>query len=210
MFKRKLKHDERATLATIETLVRQAGGGSPGDPPRALDVLKYATAIGMKVSDSVNPVVLTASALLQQVGSSHSSGGSAGAFLGASLVEVFLRSTNLSDSERVQIVRAVGAVTAPDLCPLESVEEKIVWDAVQIESFGMMGTLCAIRASTASLADTIRAERARRKSSYDKLHYEVSRTVGQPVFRQGDVFIKTVEQAYFASASDLKDLELPF
>ncbi|MBI3890280.1 MAG: hypothetical protein HY303_01970 [Candidatus Wallbacteria bacterium] len=209
MFSRKLKPDEQALLQRIENLVHGSFRGGSADPPQAMEVLRIAVAVGAKVSEPVNPIVLTASALLYRLATGLVPPGPAGGFVGASVSEAFLRSTNLSERERVQIVRAVSAVASPEFCVPETAEERIVADAVDIEGFGMMGTLRALRLSDAGLGTFIKDERVRRKARFDALHFDASREIGQTIYQQGDVYLKTVEKAYHASASGLKDAALP-
>jgi hypothetical protein len=209
MFSRKLKPDERLLLERVEDLVRRTFDGLSADPPQPLEVLKVAVAIGAEVTEPVNPIVLSASALAYRFARGLVPDGPAGGFVGAAVVEAFLRSTNLSERERVQIVRAVSAIGSPEYCPAETVEERVVADAVAIEALGMMGILRAMRESPAGLGSFIRDERQRRKHRFDALHFDASREIAQTMFQQGDVFLKTVEKAYHASAARLADAALP-
>ncbi len=209
MFTRKLKPDEQNLLVQIENLVQATTEGPFKDPPQVLEVLKFAVAIGQKIPDPVNPMLLASAALLHEVGRGVLPGGTAGGLLGAAVVESFLRSTNLSDHERVQTLRSVTAVSAQEVCQLESPEERVLSDAIQLESCSMLGVLRDVRAARTSLADYIKSERVRRKLSFDKLYFDASREVGQPIYRQGEIFLKTVEQACYGATAKLKDVGLP-
>lgn len=209
MFSRLLKPDEKALLVRMESFVRATTAGPLADPPQALEVVRLSVEIGKKVPEPVNPVVLIASSLLYQVGAGVLPSGEARGFLGASIVESFLLPTNLSQNDRVRIVQAISSVTNPGLCPPENIEERVVADAVQLESLGMIGVFRAVRALEGTLDAYIKAERPRRQKSFDGLFFEASRDLGRPIFRQGDVFLKTVEQAYLSCTSRLEDIALP-
>jgi hypothetical protein len=114
--------------------------------------------------------------------------------LGGSLAEEFLDGVNVEKILRDAICRVVIRHTPTSMIPPETPEEKIVYDADTLDRLGLMGLLRGFIGKRGSMHDIMSKYMESRKKDFAKLHFEISKDIGEEANKEMDRYIGKIEE----------------
>ena len=180
MLERRLLAEEVALARRAEAFVRVNHRNEGGhDHAHVLAVTDYAIRIAERTEEAADPVVVVLGALFHDLGRIGADTGAMHGLKGAAIAREWLQSTELSDGVRERILRAIARHTPTTAIPPEAVEERIVYDADALDRLGIMGMIRGLIGKRGSMEHIIEDRIAKRLGDYDRLHFDVSRDMGE-------------------------------
>ena len=212
MFTRHLSEEEVAIIRKIEVFVRDKQDKLQGhDYSHVLAVTKYAIEIAQRIPDSVDPFVLVCGALFHDIGRVEATTGRLHGLRGATIADEYLRAIGIGHEIREQIVRIVVRHTETSMLPPETVAEKVVFDADDLDRLGLLGMLrgMMVRNVDWSMQDIIENRLEKRKKDYQKLYFQVSRELGQELYEETLQLIDFIQDSLNKRCHEISKLNLP-
>ncbi|QEE17688.1 HD domain-containing protein [Promethearchaeum syntrophicum] len=194
VFSRKLTKKEIEILLKLQEFIKQAHAESSShDFAHVLSVLRYAIQIGKDIKESVDPFVVCAGALLHDIGKTNSVFSHIHGLFGGSLAEEFLDGLKINSKLTEKICRVVIRHTPTSMIPPESAEEMIVFDADTMDRLGLMGLLRGFIGKEGSMGEILNKYMDKRLDDYSKLHYDVSKRIGDAKNQEMEFFIELIQ-----------------
>ncbi|MHA1856436.1 MAG: HD domain-containing protein [Promethearchaeota archaeon] len=194
VFSRKLTKKEMEILLKLEDFIKEAHAESSShDFSHVLSVLRYAIQIGKGIKESVDPFVVCAGALLHDIGKTNNVFSHIHGLFGGSLAEEFLDGLRIDPKLTDKICRVVVRHTPTSMIPPETNEEKIVYDADTMDRLGLMGLLRGFIGKEGSMGDILNKYMDKRLDDYSKLHFDVSKRIGDAKNQEMEVFIEIIQ-----------------
>ena len=142
MFSRNLTEDEVAIINNIEAFVSDKHDKLQGhDYSHVLAVTHYSIEIARKIPEPVDPFVVICGALFHDIGRVGTNTGRLHGLRGATITEEYLKAIKIENDIREQIVRIVVRHSETSMLPPETIAEKVVYDADDLDRLGLMGML---------------------------------------------------------------------
>jgi uncharacterized protein len=212
MFTRNLSKKEVAVIQKIELYVRDKHDTLQGhDYSHVLAVTNYAIEIARQIPDAVDPFVLICGSLFHDIGRVGTQTGRLHGLRGAAIAGEYLRAIDIEDEIREQIVRIVVRHTETSMLPPETVAEKVVFDADDLDRLGLMGMLrgMMVGAANRSMEDIIENRLQKRKKDYDRLHFQASRDLGKKLYEETLQLIDFIKRSLDQRNVKITKLNLP-
>ncbi len=210
MFERDLTRREVDLINQVEELIREKHGHEEGhDYSHVLAVTDFAIRIAQEISEEVNPFILIVGALFHDLGRIGTHTGVLHGLRGATLAREYLTATWVSASDRDKILRIVTRHTPTTMIPPETVEERIVYDADALDRLGIMGMLRGIMGKTGSTEYILEDRMQRRLGDHAKLHFEVSRKIGEALHQETQEVVSRFRAALDGEARELAAIPWP-
>ncbi len=212
MFTRNLDKKEIAVIHKIELYVRDKHDTLQGhDYSHVLAVTNYAIEIAKRIPDAVDPFVLICGALFHDIGRVGTQTGRLHGLRGAAIAGEYLRAIDIEDEIRERIVRIVVRHTETSMLPPETVAEKVVFDADDLDRLGLMGMLrgMMVGAASRSMEDIIENRLHKRKKDYDRLHFQASRELGRTLYEETLQLIEFIKNSLDQRNIKITKLNLP-
>ena len=212
MFTRNLNEDEVGIIGSIETFIRDKHDTSQGhDYSHVLAVTRYAIEIAKQIPDPVDPFVLICGALFHDIGRVGTKTGRLHGLRGATITEEYLKTIDIEDEIREQIVRIVVRHTETSMLPPETVAERVVYDADDLDRLGWMGMLrgMMVGAADRSMEDIIENRLEKRKKDYDRLYFQASRELGRELYEETLQLIEFIRASLDQRCVEISKLNLP-
>ena len=191
VFSRKLTKKEMEILLKLQDFIRVAHADSSShDFVHVLSVLRYSIQIGKDIEESADPFIVCAGALLHDIGKTNTVFSHIHGLFGGSLAEEFLDGIKISPKLTQMICRVVVRHTPTSMIPPETAEEKIVFDADTMDRLGLMGLLRGFIGKEGSMGDILNKYMKKRSEDYSKLHFEVSKRIGDAKNQEMEFFIE--------------------
>ncbi len=212
MFTRNLSEKEVAIIRKIELFVKDKHNKLRGhDYSHVLAVVQYAIEIAKQIPDPVDPFVLICGALFHDIGRVGTVTGRLHALRGAAIAEEYLRAIGIEDEIREQIVRIVVRHTHTSMLPPETVAERVVFDADDLDRLGLMGMLRGMLVGDVnrSMEDIIENRLKKRKKDYEMLHFQASRELGRKLYEETLQLIGFIQASLNQRCIEIQKLSLP-
>lgn len=211
MFNKKLTGKEIEIIHEIESLVRDKHDTLQGhDYSHILAVTHYSIEIARRIPDPVDPFVMLCGALFHDIGRVGTQTGRLHGLRGAAIADEYLRAIGIAVETREKIVRIVVRHTETSMLPPETVEEKVVFDADDLDRLGLMGMLrgMMVGAVNLSMEDIIENRLQKRKKDYERLHFQASRELGRELYDETLKLIDFIQNSLNQRYLKIKDLDL--
>ena len=211
MFDKKLTGKEIEIIQEIESLVRDKHDTLQGhDYSHILAVTHYSIEIARRIPDPVDPFVMLCGALFHDIGRVGTQTGRLHGLRGAAIADEYLRAIGIAAETREKIVRIVVRHTETSMLPPETVEEKVVFDADDLDRLGLMGMLrgMMVGAVNLSMEDIIENRLQKRKKDYERLHFQASRELGRELYDETLKLIDFIQNSLNQRYLKIKDLDL--
>jgi uncharacterized protein len=211
MFVKKLSEEEKEIMREIESLVRDKHDTLQGhDYSHVLAVAHYSTEIARRIPDPVDPFVMLCGALFHDIGRVGTQTGRLHGLRGATIAEEYLRAIDIETETREKIVRIVVRHTETSMLPPETIEEKVVFDADDLDRLGLIGMLrgMMVGAASRSMEDIIENRLQKRKKDYDRLHFKASRELGRELYDETLMLINFIQNSLKQRYLKTKELDL--
>ena len=211
MFNKKLTGKEIEIIHEIESLVRDKHDTLQGhDYSHILAVTHYSIEIARRIPDPVDPFVMLCGALFHDIGRVGTQTGRLHGLRGAAIADEYLRAIGIAAETREKIVRIVVRHTETSMLPPETVEEKVVFDADDLDRLGLMGMLrgMMVGAVNLSMEDIIENRLQKRKKDYERLHFQASRELGRELYDETLKLIDFIQNSLNQRYLKIKDLDL--
>jgi len=212
MFTRNLNEEEVAIIRKIEVFVRDKHHKLQGhDYSHVLAVTQYAVEIAQSIPDSVDPFVLICGALFHDIGRVGTITGRLHGLRGATIANEYLRAVGIGDEMREQIVRIVVRHTETSMLPPETVAEKVVFDADDLDRLGLIGMLRGMMVGNVdwSMEDIIENRLDKRRKDYQRLHFQASRELGRKLYEETLQLIDFIHDSLDQRCLEISKLNLP-
>jgi putative nucleotidyltransferase with HDIG domain len=212
MFTRHLSEEEVAIIRKIEVFVRDKHVKLQGhDYSHVLAVTKYAIEIAQRIPDSVDPFVLICGALFHDIGRVEATTGRMHGLRGATIADEYMRAIGIGHEIREQIVGIVVRHTETSMLPPETVAEKVVFDADDLDRLGILGMLRGMMVKNVdwSMQDIIENRLEKRKKDYQKLYFQASRELGQELYEETLQLIDFIQDSLNKRCHEISKLNLP-
>ena len=212
MFTRNLSEEEKAVISKIELFIRDKHDKLQGhDYSHVLAVAHYAIEIAKRIPEPVDPFVLICGALFHDIGRVGTLTGRLHGLRGATIAEEYLRAIGIGHEIREQIVRIVVRHTETSMLPPETVAEKVVFDADDLDRLGLMGMLRGMMVGSAdrSMEDIIENRLQKRKKDYQRLHFQASRELGRKSYDETLQLIDFIRDSLKQRYTEISKLNLP-
>ncbi len=212
MFSRKLSVAEVDIIHRIETFIQDKHDKLQGhDFSHVMTVAGYAIDIASQIPDPADPFVLITGALFHDIGRVGTITGSLHGLRGATITEEYLKAIGIDPDIREQIVRIVVRHTETSMLPPETVEEKVVFDADDLDRLGLMGMLRGMLVGNVekSMDEIIENRLEKRKKDYQKLHFQVSREIGRMMYEETLMLIGFIKASLTKRCNEVGNLNLP-
>ena len=207
VFSRKLKKNEIDILLNMQKFVKNAHAESNShDYAHVLTVCRHAIQIGREIPDLVDPFILSAGALLHDIGKTNLVFSHIHGLLGGSLAEEFLDGLKIEEKLRDAICRVVIRHTPTSMIPPETPEEKVVYDADTLDRLGLMGLLRGFIGKAGAMDKIMNKYMDSRKTDFAKLHYEVSKDIGLEADQMGQAFMKIIDDRLKIRMASIEDI----
>jgi uncharacterized protein len=211
MFVKKLSGEEKEIMREIESLVRDKHDTLQGhDYSHVLAVAHYSTEIARRIPDPVDPFVMLCGALFHDIGRVGTQTGRLHGLRGATIAEEYLRAIDIETETREKIVRIVVRHTETSMLPPETIEEKVVFDADDLDRLGLIGMLrgMMVGAASRSMEDILENRLQKRKKDYDRLHFKASRELGRELYDETLMLINFIQNSLKQRYLKTKELDL--
>jgi uncharacterized protein len=211
MFKKKLSKREVEIIREIESLVRDKHDTLQGhDYSHILAVTHYTIEIAKRIPDPVDPFVMLCGALFHDIGRVGTQTGRLHGLRGAAIADEYLRAIGIDAEAREKIVRIVVRHTETSMLPPETIEEKVVFDADDLDRLGLVGMLrgMMVGAVHRSMEDIIENRLEKRKKDYERLHFEASRELGRDLYDETLKLIDFIQNSLNQRYLKIKVLDL--
>ena len=212
MFTRNLSEEEVAIIHKIELFIRDKHDKLQGhDYSHVLAVTNYSIEIAQRIPEPVDPFVLICGALFHDIGRVGTFTGRLHGLRGATITEEYLRAIGIGREIREQIVRIVVRHTETSALPPETVAEKVVFDADDLDRLGLMGMLRGMMVGSAdrSMEDIIENRLEKRKKDYQRLHFQASRELGRKSYEETLQLIDFIRDSLKQRYTEISKLNLP-
>ena len=210
MFTRKLKSKEVKLIHKIRSFIEQKHYACEGhDYSHVLEVARYSIEIAERISQKVDPFVLIVGALFHDIGRVDAVSGHLHGLLGGSIAEGFLQSSWVDEETMQKICRIVVRHTHTSMLPPETTEEKIVFDADDLDRLCLMGMLRGIMGKSGSIKDIIENRMEKRKMDFAKLHFKESKELGRAMYKETLLLIKLIGNSLDRRINNIEQLKLP-
>lgn len=212
MFIRKLTKKEAAIIHKIEQYVRDKHDTLQGhDYSHVLAVTNFAIEIATEIDEPVDPFIMICGALFHDIGRVGTQTGRLHGLRGAAIAGEYLRAINIDEEIREQIIRIVVRHTETSMLPPETVAEKVVFDADDLDRLGLMGMLrgMMVGAANRSMEDIIENRLQKRKKDYDRLHFQASRDLGKKLYEETLQLIDFIKNSLDQRSIKITKLNLP-
>jgi uncharacterized protein len=207
VFSRKLTHEETQILLKLQAFVRMAHAESSShDYAHVFSVCRYAIQIGKAINLPVDPFILSAGALLHDIGKTNSTFSQMHGLLGGALAEEFLDGLKMDPDMRDAICRVVIRHTPTSMIPPETPEEMVVYDADTLDRLGLMGLLRGFIGKKGAMDVIMTTYMKKRKSDFEKLHFKVSKDIGLEADQMMNAFIQIIEDRLKTRMNSIADL----
>lgn len=208
MFTRKLNNKEQEIIKRIIQFVEDKHKNELGhDYSHVLEVCRWAIEIGNKIPDPADPFVAICGALLHDIGRVGAPDGRLHGIDGGARVYEFLASLGVDDETTRKITRIVVRHSPTSHIPPQSIEEKIVFDADDIERLGLMGMIRGIMGKQGSLEYIINYRIKSRLADYQKLFFEESKELAAPYYAETLKLSGRLEKALSERLSEIHHIE---
>jgi len=210
MFSRGLTDDELVKIKNMVEFIKDKHSGSEGhDYSHVLEVCRYSIQIGNEIEDEVDPFIVIAGALLHDIGRVHQEYGGLHGLMGGAIAEEYLEGINLDDETIVKITRIVVRHSPTSMLPPTTPSEKIVFDADAIDRLGWMGMVRGIMGKKGNIEEILERTLRKRSQDYHKLHFDVSKSIGQDLYEQSVMLIDGLRKALDERIEEIEKLEFP-
>lgn len=212
MFSRKLTAEEVEIIHNIEVFIRDKHDKLQGhDYSHILAVTHYSIEIAREIPEPVDPFVIICGALLHDIGRVGTNTGRLHGLRGATITEEYLKAIGIDNETREQIVRIVVRHSETSMLPPETVAEKVVYDADDLERLGLMGMLrgMMVGGKEWSMDDIINNRLEKRKKDYERLHFQVSRDLGRGLYEETLHLIEFIKTSMSTRWKEISKLDLP-
>ena len=212
MFSRNLTKEEVAIINKIEEFIRDKHDKLQGhDYSHILAVTHYSIEIARQIPESVDPFVIICGALFHDIGRVGTNTGRLHGLRGATIADEYLKAIDIDDETREQIVRIVVRHSETSMLPPETIAEKVVYDADDIDRLGLMGMLRGMMVGDKELSmdDIINNRLEKRKKDYERLHFQVSRDLGQKLYEETLQLIEFIKTSMSQRWKEISKLDLP-
>jgi uncharacterized protein len=212
MFTRNLSEEEVAIIGKIEVFVRDKHDKLQGhDYSHILAVTHYAIEIAKRIPEPVDPFVLICGALFHDIGRVGTKTGRLHGLRGATITLEYLRAIGIEDEIREQIVRIVVRHTETSMLPPETVAERVVFDADDLDRLGLIGMLRGMMVGDVdqSMEGIIENRLEKRKKDYERLHFQVSRELGRKSYEETLKLIDFIRNSLDRRWTEISNLDLP-
>jgi putative nucleotidyltransferase with HDIG domain len=212
MFTRKLTKKEVAIIHKIEQYVRDKHDTLQGhDYSHVLAVTNFAIDIATEIDEPVDPFIMICGALFHDIGRVGTQTGRLHGLRGAAIAGEYLRAINIDEEIREKIIRIVVRHTETSMLPPETVAEKVVFDADDLDRLGLMGMLrgMMVGATNRSMEDIIENRLQKRKKDYDRLHFQASRDLGKKLYEETLQLIDFIKNSLDQRSIKITKLNLP-
>jgi len=210
MFIRNLKSEEVDLIRRVEIFVKDASQTHNGrDPSHVFEVVRLSVEIARRVPHPVHPLILILTCLFQDLGVSIAGDNSVSGFIGAAVAESFLRVAGISDLERIQIVRAVAMAGAFGVMSPETIEEKVVFDALRLNNMGLVGLVKDLQDHLGSPDEYLQERLMSYQADYEALFFEESRQLGEPLYNQSRILAENLAKAFQLRPVSIDQIILP-
>jgi uncharacterized protein len=208
VFKRKLTKKEVNVIKKIILFVEDKMQECEGhDYSHVLEVCKHSIEIGKKIKEEADPFVLIAGALLHDIGRVGSPAPEFHAIDGGARAEEFLESL-LDDSEIIRkITRVVVRHSYRTMIPPRTPEEKIVFDADDIERLGFMGMMRGIMGKKGSIEEIIEDRINKRVTDFGKLNYRESKELAEKLHKETIQLVHRFKTELNRRLKDINEIE---
>jgi HD superfamily phosphodiesterase len=207
VFSRKLTKKEMEVLLKLQDFIRAAHAESSShDFVHVLSVLRYSIQIGKDIEESADPFIVCAGALLHDIGKTNTVFSHIHGLFGGSLAEEFLDGIKINPKLTEKICRVVVRHTPTSMIPPETPEEMIVFDADTMDRLGLMGLLRGFIGKEGSMGDILNKYMDRRLEDYSKLHFEVSKRIGNAKNQEMEFFIELFADRLSTRMKSIEDI----
>ena len=207
VFSQKLTKKEMEVLIKLQDFIRQAHAESSShDFVHVLSVLRYSIQIGKDIKESVDPFIVCAGALLHDIGKTNTVFAHIHGLFGGSLAEEFLDGIRIDPKLTTKICRVVVRHTPTSMIPPETPEEMIVFDADTMDRLGLMGLLRGFIGKEGSMGDILNKYMDKRLEDYSKLHFEVSKRIGNAKNQEMEFFIELFADRLSTRMKSIEDI----
>ncbi|HUF75010.1 MAG TPA: HD domain-containing protein [Longimicrobiales bacterium] len=180
MLERSLSADEARLARRAEAFARDHHRDQGGhDHAHILAVTDYAIRIAEGTDEAADPLVVVLGALFHDLGRIGAENGALHGLRGAAIAREWLHSYEVDAEATKRILRAIARHTPTTAIPPEAVEERIVFDADALDRLGIMGMIRGLIGKRGSTEFIIEDRIAKRLGDYDRLHFDVSRRIGE-------------------------------
>ncbi|TFH27447.1 MAG: HD domain-containing protein [Promethearchaeota archaeon] len=209
VFTRTLTPSETSIILKLQEFVKAAHAESNShDYAHVLSVCRYAIQIGKTIQDNVDPFILSAGALLHDIGKTNAVFSHIHGLFGGSLAEEFLDGLKIDPEIRDAICRVVIRHTPTSMIPPETPEEMAVYDADTLDRLGLMGLLRGFIGKEGAMDKIMSKYMTSRKLDFEKLHYSVSKDIGLEADQMMGAFIQIIEDRLKIRMHSIEDLFL--
>lgn len=203
---RTLNDREVQILLLMQKFVKSAHAESEShDYAHVLSVCRYAIQIGRAIPDPVDPFILCAGALLHDIGKTNSVFSHIHGLFGGALAEEFLDGLKIEPDARDAICRVVIRHTPTSMIPPETAEEKAVFDADTLDRLGIMGLLRGFIGKEGAMDKIMNKYMDKRLTDFDKLHFKVSKEIGEEHFQMMNAFIQIFDERLKIRMASIED-----
>jgi uncharacterized protein len=210
MFERKLTQDEVDLIYTIKKFIEKKHSACEGhDYSHVLEVARYSIAIAERIPEKVDPFTLIVGALFHDIGRVDATTGNLHGLIGGGITEEFLSTSGVDRETTEEICSIVVRHTETSMLPPQTIEEKIVYDADDLDRLGLMGMLRGIMGKTGSIKDILEDRLQKRKKDFERLHFEASRELGRELYNETLLLIKLISNSLSRRIHDIEELKLP-
>ena len=212
MFSRNLTAEEVRIIHNIELFIRDKHDKLQGhDYSHILAVTHYSIEIARRIPEFVDPFVIICGALFHDIGRVGTNTGRLHGLRGATIAEEYLKAIDIDNETREQIVRIVVRHTETSMLPPETVSEKVVYDADDLDRLGLMGMLRGMMVGDAerSMDDIINNRLEKRMKDYERLHFQASRDLGRKLYEETLKLIEFIKASMNQRWKEINKLDLP-
>jgi len=212
MFSRNLTAEEVEIIHNIEMFVRDKHDKLQGhDYSHILAVTHYSIEIARSISEPVDPFTTICGALFHDIGRVGTNTGRLHGLRGATIAEEYLKAIDIDNETREQIVRIVVRHSETSMLPPETVAEKVVYDADDLDRLGLMGMLrgMMVGGKELSMDNIINNRLEKRKKDYERLHFQASRDLGRELYEETLQLIKFIKTSMNKRWKEISKLDLP-
>lgn len=212
MFSRNLTAEEVEIINKIEVFVRDKHDKLQGhDYSHVLAVTHYSIEIARRIPEPVDPFVIICGALFHDIGRVGTITGRLHGLRGATITEEYLKAIGIDIEVREQIVGIVVRHSETSMLPPETVAEKVVYDADDLDRLGLMGMLrgMMVGGKEWSMDDIINNRLEKRKKDYERLHFQVSRDLGRELYEETLQLIEYIRTSMGKRWKEISKLDLP-
>ena len=180
MLERRLSASEVRLVRRAEAFARENHKDEGGhDHAHILAVTDYAIRIAERTDEPADPLVVVLGALFHDLGRIGADNGAMHGLKGAAIAREWLHSTEVGGETQERVLRAIARHTPTTAIPPETAEERIVFDADALDRLGIMGMIRGLIGKRGSTEFIIEDRIAKRLGDYDRLHFDVSRRIGE-------------------------------